>query len=110
MTIAALMTGVTEKTDQSINQSANAVSESIGGVAGGKDLVRGRAASFASEEDGIAVPISLQYISLLIGFTKMGIAQASEQAFLSKTQSSRIIKMVKFFTQIEEALHQNGTD
>ena len=40
----------------------------------------------------------------------MGIAQASEQAFLSKTQSSRIIKMVKLFTQIEEALHQNGTD
>ena len=30
----------------------------------------------------------------------MGIAQASEQAFLSKTQSSRIIKMVKFFTQM----------
>ena len=33
----------------SINQSANAVSESIDGTAGGKDTVRGRAASFASE-------------------------------------------------------------
>ena len=31
----------------------------IDGLAGGKDTVRGRAASFASEEDGIAVPISL---------------------------------------------------
>lgn len=31
----------------------------IGGVADGKDTVRGRAASSASEEDGIAVPISL---------------------------------------------------
>ena len=38
--------------------SANAVSVSIDGVAGGKDTVRGRAASFASEGDGIAVPIS----------------------------------------------------
>lgn len=51
ISIAALMTGVTDK-------SANAVSVSIDGVAGGKDTVRGRAASFASEGDGIAVPIS----------------------------------------------------
>lgn len=86
------------------------MSVSIDGVAGGKDTVRGRAASFASEGDGIAVPISFYSISLYIGFTKMGMKQASEQAFLSKTQSSRIIKMVIFFTQNEEALHQNGTD
>ena len=86
------------------------MSVSIDGVAGGKVTARDRAASLASEGGGIAVPISLWYISLLIGLTKMGIAQASEQAFLSKTQSSRIIKMVIFFTKNEEALHQNGTD
>ena len=39
----------------------------------------------------------------------MGMTQASEQAFLSIIQSSRIIKMVNFFTQKGEALHQNGT-
>ena len=33
------------------------MSESIDGTAGGKDTVRGRAASFASEEDGIAVHV-----------------------------------------------------
>ena len=81
----------------------------IDGVAGGKDTARGRAASSASEGDGIAVPISLQSISLLIGITKMGMAQASEQAFYQRIQSYRIIKMVKFFTQKREALHQNGT-
>lgn len=85
------------------------MSESIDGTAGGKVTARDRAASSASEEDGIAVPISLMYFSLLIGFTKLGITQASEQAFLSKTQCSQIIKMVKLFTQNEEALHQNGT-
>lgn len=39
--------------------SANAVSVSIDGVAGGKVTARDRAASSASEGDGIAVPISL---------------------------------------------------
>lgn len=39
----------------------------------------------------------------------MGMAQASEQAFYQRIQSYRIIKMVKFFTQKREALHQNGT-
>lgn len=42
-----------------VYQSANAVSVSIDGVAGGKVTARDRAASFASEGDGIAVPISL---------------------------------------------------
>lgn len=59
MTIAALMTGVTEKTDQSINQSANAVSESIDGTAGGKVTARDRAASFASEGGQHRCPYSL---------------------------------------------------
>ena len=85
------------------------MSVSIDGVAGGKDTARDRAASSASEGDGIAVPISLQSISLLIGITKMGMAHASEQAFYQRIQSYRIIKMVKFFTQKREALHQNGT-
>ncbi len=49
ISIAALMTGVTD----------NAVSVSIDGVAGGKVTARDRAASSASEGDGIAVPISL---------------------------------------------------
>lgn len=57
MSIAALMTGVTDIT--LVYQSANAVSVSIDGVAGGKVTARDRAASFASEGDGIAVPISL---------------------------------------------------
>lgn len=40
----------------------------------------------------------------------MGMAQASEQAFYQRIQGYRIIKMVKYFTQKVEALHQNGTD
>lgn len=57
ISIAALMTGVTEK--RISPSSANAVSVSIDGVAGGKVTARDRAASSASEGDGIAVPISL---------------------------------------------------
>lgn len=101
------------------------MSESIDGAAGGKVTARDRAASSASEGGSIAVlilyrrrsrrqghgtwprselcerrgrhrrPYSLLSISLLIGFTKMGMKQASEQAFYQRIQNYRIIKMVK---------------
>lgn len=70
------------------------------------------AAQRAPRAKGTASPSLFLYklISLLIGFTKLGITQASEQAFYQIIQSYRIIKMVKLFTQKREAHHQNGTD